>query len=157
MGTHPIFESDFDCLTDLQRIHYDQGQGQRTSRKVQGRTHEAIERAQARAQQLARGQSVWLWSCFQVGSNLHCPKDDRARPHRHQPDAKSRNQKAVSGQKIQADRLAAKEDSRSPTSIEQTPGGSQDFQAAEYGATLQTAKVRAQGLSMSLITEFNRI
>merc|ERR1712130_65817 len=56
MGTHPIFEPDFDCLTDLQRIHYDQGQGQRTSRKVQGRTHEAIERAQARAQQLARAK-----------------------------------------------------------------------------------------------------
>merc|ERR1712130_41743 len=108
MGTHPIFESDFDCLTDLERIHYDQGQGQRTSRKVQGRTHEAIERAQARAQQLARGQSVWLWSCFQVGSNLHCPKDDRARPHRHQPDAKAEIRKLYQGKKYKPTDLRPK-------------------------------------------------
>merc|ERR1712088_29580 len=54
MGTHPIFESDFDCLTDLNRLqwlHRSQKHSKRSARRTKPNSQNALWRNKTRSAQ----------------------------------------------------------------------------------------------------------
>merc|ERR1711976_804755 len=74
MGTHPIFESDFDCLTALEIRHNDQPQGYLAERVTCSlRTSARREPSDSRPTSPATAREISLISRAMVPSKKVCP------------------------------------------------------------------------------------
>merc|ERR1739847_92856 len=74
MGTHPIFESDFDCLTDFQRTEKNiMADGFADVKVIDGNDHLLGRLAACVAKQLLRGQKVVVVRCegLKISGNFY--------------------------------------------------------------------------------------